>query len=67
MTFKYNLCQSAYLDVFFNCKVYSEKCSEKQKRSSQIFLEGSGVFQQNFTGSTNSAILEPRTGQISRT
>ena len=40
---------------------------EKQKRSSQIFREVSGVFQQNFNDSKNSAVLEPRTGQFSRT
>ena len=39
----------------------------KQKRSSQIFREVSGVFQRNFNGSKNSAVLEPRTGQFSRT
>ena len=39
----------------------------KQKRSLQIFREVSGVFQQNFNGSKNSALLEPRTGQFSRT
>ena len=39
----------------------------EQKRSSQIFREVSGVFQQNFNGSKNSAVLEPRRGQLSRT
>ena len=39
----------------------------KQKRSSQIFREVSGVFQHNFNYSKTSAILEPRTGQFSRT
>ena len=39
----------------------------KQKRYSQIFCEVSGVFQQKFDDSKNSAVLEPRTGQISRT
>ena len=39
----------------------------KQKNCSQIFREGSGVFQQNFNGSKNSAVLKPRTGQFSRT
>ena len=39
----------------------------KQKRFSQIFREVSGVFQQNFNCSKNSAVLEPRTGQFSRT
>ena len=38
----------------------------KQIRSSQIFLKVSGVFQQNFNSSKNSAVLEPRTGQFSR-
>ena len=40
---------------------------ENKKRSSQIFCEVSGAFQQNFNGSKNSAVLEPRTGQFSRT
>ena len=39
---------------------------EKQKRSSQIFCEVSGAFQQNYNGSKNSAVLKPRTGQFSR-
>ena len=39
----------------------------KQKRCSQIFREVSGVFQRNFNCSKNSAVLEPRTGQFSRT
>ena len=39
----------------------------KTKRFLQIFREVSGVFQQNFNGSKNSAVLEPRTGQFSRT
>ena len=39
----------------------------KQKRSSQIFGEVSGVFQQDLNGTKNSAVLEPRTGQFSRT
>ena len=34
---------------------------ENKKRSSQSFREVSGVFQQNFNGSTNSAVLEPKT------
>ena len=44
-------------------------CSKwgKQKRSSQILREVSGVFQRNFNCSKNSAVLEPRTGQFSRT
>ena len=44
-------------------------CSNKgkQKWYSQIFHEVSGVFQQNFNCSKNSAVLEPRTGQFSRT
>ena len=33
-----------------------------QKRSLQIFREVFGFFQQNFRGSKNSAVLEPRTG-----
>ena len=40
---------------------------EKQKRYSQVFREVSGVFQQDFNGTKNSAVLEPRTGQFSRT
>ena len=40
---------------------------ENKKMSSQIFREVSGVFQQNFNSSKNSAVLEPRTGQFSRT
>ena len=39
----------------------------KTKRCSQIFREVSGVFQRNFNCSKNSAALEPRTGQFSRT
>ena len=44
-------------------------CSKrrKQKRCSQIFCEVSGVFQRNFNCSKNTAVLEPRTGQFSRT
>ena len=37
-----------------------------QKTSSQIFREVFGVFLHNFTGSKNSAVLEPKTGQFSR-
>ena len=33
---------------------------ENKKRSSQSFREVSGVFQQNFNGSKNSAVLEDR-------
>ena len=40
---------------------------EKQKRCSQIFREVFGVFQRNFNCSKNSAVLEPRTRQFSRT
>ena len=39
----------------------------KQNRCLQIFREVSGVFQRNFNCSKNSAALEPRTGQFSRT
>ena len=39
----------------------------KTKKCSQIFRMVSGVFLQNFIGSKNSAVLEPRTGQFSRT
>ena len=44
-------------------------CSKwgKQKRCSQIFREVSGVFQQNFNASKICAVLEPSTGQFSRT
>ena len=38
-----------------------------QKMSSQNFREVSCVFQRTFKGSKNSAVLEPRTGQSSRT
>ena len=38
----------------------------KQRRSSQIFLEVSGVFEQDFNGTKNNAVLEPRAGQFSR-
>ena len=40
---------------------------ENKKRSSQIFRELSDVFQQNLNCSKISAVLEPRTGQFSRT
>ena len=40
---------------------------ENKKRTSQIFHEVSCVFQQNFNGSRYSGVLEPRTGQFSRT
>ena len=46
-------------------RLYSNK--RKQTRYSQIFREVSGVFQQNFNCLKNSAVLEPRTGQFSRT
>ena len=39
----------------------------KTKRSSQIFRKVSGVFQQNFNGSKNSALIESRAGLFSRT
>ena len=39
----------------------------KQKRCLQIFREISVVFQQDFNCSKNNAVLEPRTGQFSRT
>ena len=43
--------------------------SEKQgtKTSSQIFRKVSSILQPNFKHSKNSAVLEPRTGQFSRT
>ena len=40
-----------------------DKCSQKKKRSSQNFSSAP----QNFNNSKNSAVLEPRTGQFSRT
>ena len=54
---------------------HKRKCSPKKKRSSQKFFKRSpqeNVFQkifpsQNFNNSKNSAVLEPRTGQFSRT
>ena len=49
----------AWLSLCSNCG--------KQKRYLQIFREVTGVFQQNLNGSKNSAVLEPRTGQFSRT
>ena len=49
----------AWLSLCSNCG--------KQKRYLQIFREVSGDFQQNFNNSKNSAVLEPRTGQFSRT
>ena len=45
---------------------FSGNLRSRKKRSSQIFREVSGVFQQNFNSSKNSAVLEPRTGQFSR-
>ena len=49
--------------------IWLRLCSEwgKQKRCSQSFCKVSGVFQRNFNCSKNSAVLEPRTGQFSRT
>ena len=47
------------------CQAISK--GRKQNRSSQIFRDVSGVFQQNFNGSEISAVLEPRTAQFSRT
>ena len=49
----------AWLSLCSNCG--------KQKRYLKIFREVSGVIQQNFIGSKNSAVLEQRTGQFSRT
>ena len=40
---------------------------ENKKDPRKFFLKFSGVFQQNFNGSKNSAVLEPRTGQFLRT
>ena len=40
---------------------------ERGKRSLQFFPEVSGVYQRNFACSKNSAVLEPKTGQFSRT
>ena len=59
---------SGYLkkEVFKNFfHVFSERGN--QKTSLQFFREVSGGFQQNFNGSKNSAVIEPRTGQFSRT
>ena len=55
--------------VLWSPPLWLRLCSNwgKQKRCSQIFREVSGVFQQNFNGSKNSAVLEPRKGQFSRT
>ena len=39
----------------------------KPKKVFADFRKVSGVFQQNFNGSRNSAVLEPRTGQFLRT
>ena len=62
------------LKIFFSGEIGLQKIffrrsprEENKKRSSQIFREVSGVFQQNFNGSKNSAVLEPRTGQFLRT
>ena len=49
---------------FFLGDLYLRK---PKKRSLQIFRKVSGVFQRNFNGSKTSAVLEPRTGQFSRT
>ena len=51
--------EKKYFQAIFN--------REKQKRSSQVFRKIYGVFQQDFNGTKNSAVLEPRTGQFSRT
>ena len=50
-------------------KIFFQAISKKgkQKRTSQSFREVSGIFQHNFNDSKNSAVLEPRTGQFSRT
>ena len=56
--------QEKGLQKFFFRRLLLE---ENKKRSSQIFCDVSGAFQQNFNGSKNSAVLEPRTGQFSRT
>ena len=50
--------------IFFFRQFPLEK---NKKRSTQIYCKVSGAFQQNFNGSKNSALLEPRTGQFSRT
>ena len=52
------------LNNFFSGDIQLRKT---KKRSSQIFHKVSIVFQQNFNGLKNSAVLEPRTGQFSRT
>ena len=43
-------------------KNFFRRSPKDKKRSSQIFHEVCGVFQQNFKDSKNSAVLEPRTG-----
>ena len=59
----------APLPINDNKKIFLRQSpiEEKRKRSSQIFREVSGVFQQDFNGTKNIAVLEPRTGQFSRT
>ena len=52
------------LQKFFSGDFHLRKT---KKRSSQIFCEVSGAFQQNINGSKNSDVLEARTGQFSRT
>ena len=56
--------QKKSLQKFFSGDLYLRK---PKKRSLQIFRKVSGVFQRNFNGSKNSAVLEPRTDQFSRT
>ena len=52
--------------IFFRRSPREENRKQK-KVTKKFFREVSGVFQQNFNGSKNSAVLEPRTGQFLRT
>ena len=62
--FKQNFQAIKVFKIFFSGDLHLRK---PKKRSSQIFRAVSGVFQQTFNGSKNSVVLEPRTGQFSRT
>ena len=52
--------QKRSLKIFFR----QFPLEKNKKRPSQIFCKVSGAFQQNFNGSKNSAVLEPRTGNF---
>ena len=54
-------CGEKDLKKFFFRRSPIEK---NKKRLSQIFRQVSGALQQNFNGSKNTAVLEPRTGQF---